>query len=525
VVLYRFAPVFIGLAVTVAIATAALRFARVPVAGPMAALAAFGVGTIAFWGLEQSGVRAPVNVFSPSLGFGSLVLCPLLALLAARWRGEVAGWTALAVLFLAVITGGAKGSAGPVLFGGCLVACLAALVTRHGQRRTVAVDTVAVGAALLFLITVLFANNEGAMELTPFTSLEKLRGSAIIAKDALPGTWEVGAIVVLLALAMILPFVGLFGVLWSRRSASDPTFWLLAGGGAAGIGAVLVLHHSAGSQSYFFSSASPLLAIGLAWGLIELASRTKRWWLGAMTGVLVGALVILPLHALLPVRGSHAVRSAAIEVALFLVIVGLSATFVWSVSRRDLAAAVLCACVALAASASLPGFLKLADAGFGGKYLVAGPNQPDSFSVGQVSAARFLRDHSDPDDVVMTNRHCRLPKPKACGNRRFFLAAYSERRVLIEGWGYTRRANEGGNGDPDYNPREAPFWDPGLLHLNDEFVRAPTAAAARRLYALGVRWVFIDRTSFPAARALASYAPLRFANRTAAVYRLRDPRS
>jgi len=525
VVLFRFAPLLVGLAVTVAIGTTALRFVRVPAAGPLAALASLCVATIGFWGLSASGARQPFNPLSPSLGFSSLVLCPLLVLLVTRWRGEAPGWTAVGVLPLAVIAGGAKGSVDPVVLVGCLVACLAAFVTQHRNRWMVVLDTVAVGAALVFLVSIVFAGNEGAMRLTPFTSLEQLRGSQILPEGSQPGPWGVALVVVLLALALILPFAGLFGGLWSRRTAMDPAFWLLAGAGAAGMGAVLVLHHVGAAQVYFLNSDSPMLAIGLAWGLIRLASRARRWWLGATAGALVGGLMIPLLLALLPARGPHAILSATVEVAVFLLVVGLAATVVWRVGRHDVAAGVLCACVAFAASASLLGFLRLAEADFGGTALPAGPDEADSISTGQILAARFLRKHSDPDDVVMTNRHCRVRNPTVCDNRRFSVAAYSERRVLVEGWGYTRRANEGGNGAPGYNPLSAPFWDPELLRLNDDFIRSPTAAAQRRLYALGVRWVFVDRTSGPRIQNLSPYAALRFENRTAAVYRLLKPGS
>ncbi|MDQ6685997.1 MAG: hypothetical protein M3Z50_00035, partial [Actinomycetota bacterium] len=115
---------------------------------------------------------------------------------------------------------------------------------------------------------------------------------------------------------------------------------------------------------------------------------------------------------------------------------------------------------------------------------------------------------------------CETPHAKLCNARRFMVAAYTERRVLVEGWAYTRRAKYGGHGAPGYDSRTAPFWDPALLALNDGFLSHPTAAAARKLYGLGVRWVFVDRTVGPGT-SLVPYASLRMKKPTVVVWQLR----
>ncbi len=56
-----------------------------------------------------------------------------------------------------------------------------------------------------------------------------------------------------------------------------------------------------------------------------------------------------------------------------------------------------------------------------------------------IAAARWLRDNSAPSDLVATNLHC-LPQrgtSTACDARHFWVSAYSERHVLVEGWAYT----------------------------------------------------------------------------------------
>ena len=72
------------------------------------------------------------------------------------------------------------------------------------------------------------------------------------------------------------------------------------------------------------------------------------------------------------------------------------------------------------------------------------------------------------------------------------VAAYSERRVLVEGWGYTTSWVN----SPEIEAHAAykPFWDQTLLEQNDVVFTAPTEENVERLRALGLRWLFVDKT-------------------------------
>ena len=61
-----------------------------------------------------------------------------------------------------------------------------------------------------------------------------------------------------------------------------------------------------------------------------------------------------------------------------------------------------------------------------------------------VRAAQWLRDHSSPRDLVVTNAFCRggASDRPGCDNRTFWVSAYSERRTVLSGWGYTPVVNE-----------------------------------------------------------------------------------
>ena len=93
-----------------------------------------------------------------------------------------------------------------------------------------------------------------------------------------------------------------------------------------------------------------------------------------------------------------------------------------------------------------------------------------------IAAARWLRDNSSPSDLVATNLHCR-PRPTStapCDARHFWVSAYSERHMLVEGWAYTTVATAYGiaHGVSD---RTVPFWDQPMLAANDEAFAWPSA--------------------------------------------------
>jgi hypothetical protein len=130
----------------------------------------------------------------------------------------------------------------------------------------------------------------------------------------------------------------------------------------------------------------------------------------------------------------------------------------------------------------------------------------------RVDAARWVRDHSAPGDVLATNAHCLGGGVTGyCDPRSFWLSAYAERRVLVEGWAFAPRVSETG----DWR-----FWDPDLLRRNDAALTAPTAAGLAWLRSRGVRWLVVDRSVGRESPALGSAASLRYEAGGLAVYAL-----
>jgi hypothetical protein len=146
-------------------------------------------------------------------------------------------------------------------------------------------------------------------------------------------------------------------------------------------------------------------------------------------------------------------------------------------------------------------------------------------TAGTLEAGRWLRDHSAPDDLVATNAHC-LPasatSAEDCVNLHFAVAAYTERRVLVEGWGFTARAHERA-AELGAWVGTVPYWRPEVLAANDAAFRTPSVATVNRLRDVyGVRWLFVDATA-EASPELWRFAELRYRAGDCAIYQVLRP--
>jgi hypothetical protein len=160
------------------------------------------------------------------------------------------------------------------------------------------------------------------------------------------------------------------------------------------------------------------------------------------------------------------------------------------------------------------------------KVCVSGPDNPDcrhtrrQVPAGGAEAARYVRDHSSVSDRLATNSHC-MPvyaDTKTCDARNFWLSAYAERRVLVEGWAYTP------TGQSRKNANTGPFWDRQLLAANDKAFHNPTQADLDYLWTrYGVRWLVFDTmVSRPSAELKSLW---RYRSGTVEVYQLTPPSS
>jgi len=138
----------------------------------------------------------------------------------------------------------------------------------------------------------------------------------------------------------------------------------------------------------------------------------------------------------------------------------------------------------------------------------------------QAEAARWLKENSRRGDLVATNTHCLFRNQPRCDPRHFWIAAISERQVLIEGWAYTNRVNAEAVA-AGTTPDKVPYWDPKRLELNDQVFEQPSKAAVDQLRTTyGVRWLYADRLTDGLSDHLGQFATMRFRNEAAIVYEL-----
>ena len=528
VVMVRLVPIIVAVLLPLVLAFLGTRATQRVGAGSVVALVSCLLGVLPLRGEWMTVGRLLVYPASMSMGFSLLVGGALLTLLVLRWRGQAPAATVVAVPFLAAIAGGGKGSWLPVVVVGAILAAVAALLGRHPQRRRVWIDAVLMGAVLVALLVFLFAGNEGGMRKTPFTSLGRSTAPLFAAVGVQGPSTALILVVTLFALACSLgPYLGVLGVVADREGRRDPFLWLLVGGVAAAIGAVLVFSHHGSSQYYFWAAGAPLAALAATWGLWLFAERVGAWWV-PVVGLVVGFLLVGPFLDHLP--GATGARtlggSAEMVVTLLVVLVVVGAVVAAVLNRRTpgsgaagfLTVLLVVVLAGIAGGGTTTGIDRL-KTGYDHTVVPAGPKMNGSVSSGMVAAARYIADHAEVDDLVMTNRHCRRSVfNETCNHRDFWLPALSGQRVLVGGWAYTRKANEG---NPD-SPTNTPFWDPALLQLNDGFLLHPTKAAQRKLWDLGVRWLYVD-THIKHADDFGDMARRVLENRTAEVLRLQDP--
>jgi hypothetical protein len=138
---------------------------------------------------------------------------------------------------------------------------------------------------------------------------------------------------------------------------------------------------------------------------------------------------------------------------------------------------------------------------------------------GALTVARWLREHSRPDDLVATNAHCRWGLEDPCDSRHSWVAALAERRVLVEGWTYTTLNLNSWR--PGLLVQNIPFWDEERIRLNDAAFDTPsreTIGLLRRRY--GVGWLFVDERLVRSTSTIGEFADLQARSGDYALYRV-----
>ena len=483
---------------------------------------------------------------SPTQTYAVLLCAAALYVLAGLFdtgQNKKAWWT------YAVLTGamaGAKATFLPVLLCGLVLAA----GVRFLRTRKVGAEAVALGITLAWFVfaqLVLYSGGSQGMVVDPLQTVKwTILGWAVFGSPKPANhTLALFAMAATAVLAMAISWAGL-AALARRTFRWDPMVHVLLGLGLSGTVATWVFAHPGLSQGYFARSASPFLAVLSAAGLAALipAGQPAPRWFARLT-VAAAGLGVLALLAVQFTAGRtkpagpatwstlHAIgpyfvlTTVLIAVAALLAVVARRARL----GRRWIAAVAvvpfLAASIATGVFAARNLWPNLSG-GHADRYPAVAAVMP----AGATQAGRWLRAHSGPDDLVATNSHCRLGG-NGCDSRDFWLAAYSERQVLVEGWSYTEPAFATG-GLWDHTLAGSPFWDPALLAANDEVFYRPSAAGVAAFgRAHHVRWLVAVGTvpdpapgvkaNLHASADLARYATPRFHAGDITVYEVSLP--
>ncbi|WP_248963954.1 hypothetical protein [Sphaerisporangium perillae] len=465
---------------------------------------------------------------SPTTTFGAMMFAPVVLLLIdllERRRTGITTWALLAIFLAAVM--GAKATYLPVLLAG--LAAVAAVEAAR-RRRLPRPAFVAMGMALACLgyaQFVLFGRVRQGLAVDPLSMVRSTWGALTgMGEQATPPASSTAGVTLLYLMSWAVVWCGILGLLRRPRLLLRPAVVLMLGMSAAASGAVLLLGstHSL-NQAYFLKGAFPYLAILSANGFLVLARRERVSALAAVCAACAGAAVAyvirLLCHVEVPLRPGRTDTDLYLPY-LALAAVGVLATgVVLSFKRRPRPFALLVAmAVGAGPVAAWQARVSLVARHAPGLY-ESRQVDLDQVPRGALTAARWLRDHSRPDDLIATNAHCRWGYESPCDARHFWVAALTERRVLVEGWAFT--ATNLDLSRPGELVEQRPFWDQQRLRLNEAVFRTPSAAAIKRLRELyGVRWLLADERQLSPGTRIDEFADFRLRYGDYAIYRVPD---
>jgi hypothetical protein len=516
-------------------------------AGPLTAVFLYVAGEIVM-GTWTSRPFAPMTQFyawaSPSQAIAVVVAFPAAGVIIDYLRAEPGSsrqfWWLGIPLFGALAL--AKSSELPVILGGAGVLLVVALLRRERDlvRRTFVAGSVLTGVFLVSVVTI-YGRQSGGLSLSPLYIMRQLAGSyTSIKMDAFPTVPTTITVAIVTAIWAATVLARTWGVVLgiARWRSADPGLVLLIGIFVTGVGGYLMLKQQGGSQVYFLICSFSLGALASAWAICEHAPRLRE-----RSAVVVGTLAIVGgLAAYLcqdlfattrPTSGFvHQVLFLALPSLLVIATIVVVTALVQVAHRHGRLREVSVVTVVTAAviAGGIPSTIQYTVSSLPGTSVAKLSAEKTGPATGvtdkDVAAARWIRDHSDPDAVVATNRHCLTGdgfpgsgKETSCGVVSFWVSAWSERRVLVEGWGFSSRALTAQieNGRP---PQLQPFWDQPLLKANDGFFASPTEKEAAVLCAHGATFALLDRRYQPDLPKLDPVAKLVYANSDAEVYRL-----
>ncbi|TCC58068.1 hypothetical protein E0H73_27405 [Kribbella pittospori] len=491
--------------------------------GPLAVLIA-GLGgavqPLADHGL--GGISTAVTAYlSPTQNLGVAIALTLCLLVVDLLRADRPRSRWVLLILLALVAAGAKSTILPLLGCGFAFAFLHLAVTRRSTR-TALLGGLLSFAIFLAALVVIFGGSTWGTEVKPFRTFVQLAPYSMLATAGVPHARLLSAATTLLSWGLAAS--GMAFLRRPRRSGRqgrDPAAVFLVGFCVGGLVASVLTTQSGLSQMYFLLTAFPVVAVLACVGLANLVGR-----LGDRRAVvLVGMAGLLGLAACALARTASAdlagVTGPWLWTGAGLVAVAVVVAGAWKLLRRP--GSVLVAFLSAGVAASMVGAALVPLQAFvsdtASTLVFAQPRQGGA-TAAEAGAARWLRRNSNPGELIATNAHCIIRRDGFCDSRHFWLAALSERPVLIEGWSYSNQANRIAVSTGS-SPSLIPYWNPAELAANDAAFTNPSPGAIERLRKAGVRWMYADRRAGKVSPALREYVSLRHATLDVTVYEIK----
>ena len=459
-------------------------------------------------------------VESPTFLFGLIFFLAAVTLL---WEQITlpeswSGWLLLAPII--VIGGGAKGTVLPVLLGGLLVFAVWSW-RRAGQNlRRIYGGIAVVAAAFAIDSYVLYRGNQRTFRIAPFHALTQSHFWESVVTASSSPTLLHPLFWVVVVLGLLAPLAGALAI---GRRDRPPALVFLFSFFAVGFIALNTFDINGAAELYFFLYGYVAGVIASAWGVVAL---WERWAhvpslrrrlatvVGTGTAVLV-ALIVLVNHLDVPAGDKYAVAYGGFAFVAALSI--LRARYLGhrgGVARRSMAFAA----VGIVLGGS---FLDPAVEMWGTIHdLLSGLPTYSADSPLHRGLTRdlwdgmlWIRNHTSPDEVLAVNSHYIRPLDALY----MYYSAFTERRVFLEGWAYSPKANE--FTETQLEAGVQPY--PNRWRLNEAVFDQADPCAAKTLYdKYGVRLLVVDRLHVPTAAPLARLGPLIYSNPDIAIYAL-----
>ncbi len=435
-------------------------------------------------------------VTSPSQPYGVMMsLPPLMLILEVLRPGRKPTrltWVALAISLFAL--SGAKATFTPIFLCGALAVWGLTLVFRRRLDKTLTALIGLLFVVLVFAQFVLFGGQRGGLVFDPFATVR----AALAANNIAVTPMTRLAMTLTLLVSWLLYGIGALGLLTSGRWRDPRAGWLLLSI-PVGIVVAFALFRSGLSQLWFQRTVAELVVLLSAWGMAYLLPQplTRRHALrygGAAAGTgLVAYLIAAYFESGREIVATATYRGLGYTV-MFPVLIAAVYLIVRLVVRPDvkLRAAALVTAVSVFLGLGLMNVYSFAYDTVSQR-AIPEPDYPPLFAPGGVQAAEYIAQHSGIHDIVATNVHClRPPGVPKCDNRNFWISAYTERRVVIEGWGYTAETND--NFVRGLANSLIPAPDPERLRINDAAFIKPSAQTIDRLVDdYDPSWLFVSK--------------------------------